>query len=130
MENIINLLQDRKIVLPSDTTDLITNARSCTVYSSVDQLAEAATGGLSSNSLNVSYEVPGKGMYTEATVNRVNNGISVNYTEPYMRRRDPDTMAVADDLPTDKVRFSERFGYEFRELKGETLTWLAGQDIA
>jgi hypothetical protein len=130
MENFIQLLQERKIVLPSETINLIRNSKSCTVYSSVNQLAEASTGGLANNSLNVCYEVPGKGIYSEAIVNRVNNGISVNYTEPYMRRRDPDTMAVADDLPTDKARFADRFGYDFRELKEETLNWLARQDIA
>jgi hypothetical protein len=130
MENFIQLLQDKETALPSDTLHLIKNARSCTVYSSVNQLAEASTGGPENNSLNVSYDIPGRGVYCEAVVNRVNNGISVNYTEPYMRRRDPDTMAVADDLPTDKARFAERYGYDFGDLKEETLNWLASQDIA
>ena len=130
MENIIQLLQNKKLTLPSETKNLIINSKSCTVYSTVNQLAESSTGGLANESLRVCYEVPGRGDYTEAIVNRVNNGISVNYTEQYMRRRDPDTMAIADDLPTDKPRFRDKYGYEFGELKAETLSWLAKQDIA
>jgi hypothetical protein len=49
------------------------------------------------------------------------NGISANYTEAYMRRRDPDTMVIADDLPTDKQRFSDKYGYEFSTLQAEHL---------
>jgi hypothetical protein len=130
MDNIIHLLQDKKITLPADTKSLITNSKSCTVYSTVEQLADASTGGPANNSLNVCYAVSGSGDYTEAIVNRVNNGISVNYTEPYMRRRDPDTMAIADDRPTDKARFRDKYGYEFASLKAETISWLTGQDIA
>jgi hypothetical protein len=130
MENIIQLLQNKNITLPSDTISLISNSKSYTVYSTVDQLAESSTGGMANDSLKVCYDLPGKGEYAEAIVNRVNNGISVNYTEPYMRRRDPDTMAIADDLPTDKARFRDKYGYEFKELKAETLSWLAKQDIA
>ncbi|HOP59088.1 MAG TPA: DUF4914 family protein, partial [Bacteroidales bacterium] len=49
--------------------------------------------------------------------------------DPYMRRRDPDTMAIADDLPTDKERFKDRFGYDFSSLKKETLDWLSTRDL-
>ena len=52
---------------------------------------------------------------------RVSNGISANYTEAYMRRRDPNTMVIADNLPTDKERFADRFGYEFSKLEKETM---------
>jgi hypothetical protein len=65
----------------------------------------------------------------EATVNRVSNGISVNYTDPYMRRRDPDCLLVADVSPTDKPSYKSRYGKEFGELRQETLTWLSGQDL-
>lgn len=130
MENIIQLLKNKNITLPSDTINLISNSKSYKVYSTVEQLAEASTGGSANDSLKVCYDLPGKGEYIEAIVNRVNNGISVNYTEPYMRRRDPDTMAIADDLPTDKARFCDKYGYEFGELKAETFRWLAKQDIA
>ncbi len=130
MEDIIQLLKNKKITIPSHAKSLIINSKSYAVFNTIDQLAEASTGGLASDSLKVCYDLPGKGEYTEAVVNRVNNGISVNYTEQYMRRRDPDTMAIADDLPTDKARFRDKYGYEFAELKAETLSWLSKQDIA
>ena len=49
----------------------------------------------------------------EATVTRCKNGLSVNYADPRMRRRDPDCMLVADERPSDKERFSSRFGMPF-----------------
>jgi len=38
-------------------------------------------------------------------------------------------MAIADDLPTDKERFKDRFGYDFSSLKKETLDWLSTRDL-
>ena len=77
----------------------------------------------------VAYEVPGRGRVVEADVVHCRNGLAVNYTEPYMRRRDPDCMVVADDLPTDKTRFAERFSQPFATLRREIFDWLASQDL-
>ena len=74
--------------------------------------------------------MPGKGEYTEAIVHRVTNGISANYTEAYMRRRDPNTMAIGDNFPTDKKRFKDKYGYEFSNLRKETFDWLKTQELA
>ncbi len=63
----------------------------------VSDLMDAATLSKENVEFDVSYEVPGKGKVSEAIVRRVKNGIAANYIEPYMRRRDPDTMAIADD---------------------------------
>jgi len=79
--------------------------------------------------IEVAYDVSGKGRVVEAVVTRCRNGVAVNYAEPYMRRRDPDTMVIADDAPTDKVRFEARFGYPFRALRDEVLTWLGEQEL-
>jgi len=79
--------------------------------------------------IEVAYDVPGKGRVVEAVVTRCRNGVAVNYAEPYMRRRDPDTMVIADDAPTDKVRFEARFGYPFRALRDEVLAWLGEQEL-
>jgi hypothetical protein len=78
----------------------------------------------------VAYDVPGKGRYVEAHVCRVKNGIAANYTETYMRRRDPDCMVIADDYPTDKPRYHERFGHSFDDLRKETFEWLKTQELA
>jgi hypothetical protein len=98
------------------------------VFNTTDELAVAATNG--KNQFEVKYDIPGKGEYTEAVVQRVKNGISANYTEPYMRRRDPGTMSIADDLPSDKTRFKDKFGYEFSSLQKETFDWMKQQDLA
>lgn len=82
----------------------------------------------------VAYDVrlPTSGATTsvvEATVTRCRNGIAVNYPEDYLRRRDPDCMRIADDLPTDKPRFRDVHGEEFGPLKTSTLAWLGEQEL-
>ncbi len=77
----------------------------------------------------VSYDIPGRGEVTEAVVCRVRNGVAANYTEEYMRRRDPDSMVIADDFPTDKPHFKEKFGYDFSRLRQETFDWLKSQKL-
>lgn len=61
---------------------------------------------------------------------RVRNGISANYDDPYVRRRDPDCLVIGDDQPTDKPRFAERFGRPFSEMRAETFAWMKRQDLA
>lgn len=78
----------------------------------------------------VGYEVPGKGIVDECKVCRVTNGVAANYIEPYMRRRDPDCMVIADEQTTDKTTYKERFGEDFDPLRTETLDWLKDQPIA
>lgn len=93
-------------------------------------MANAATNGKDNVEFEVEYDIPGKGEYLEAVVQRVKNGISANYTEAYMRRRDPGTMVIADDNPTDRKRFNEKYGYEFSILQEETFDWMKKQDLA
>ena len=76
----------------------------------------------------VAYEVPGKGRYVEATVARCKNGAAVNYTDPYMRRRDPEAMVIADDSPTDKQHYRDRYKKKFDPLREETFAWLKSQE--
>ncbi|MDD3079961.1 MAG: DUF4914 family protein [Paludibacter sp.] len=130
MSQLISTLGKSGITLPAELLELLNTCKSYTVYDTVDQLAVAALGGEGNNQFEVKYDIPGKGEVTEAIVHRVNNGISANYVEPYMRRRDPDTMVIADKFPTDKETFSERFGYEFDSLKAETFECLKKQDLA
>ncbi len=130
MDDFFKKINAKGVTLPNDVKELLQNCKSFTVFETSEQLAEAAVGGKDSNVFDVKYDVPGKGTYTEAIVKRVKNGVSANYTEPYMRRRDPGTMSVADDLPTDKPRFKDRFGYEFSSLRDETFEWLKKQDLA
>ena len=130
MKDFFKSLELHDIKLPKDTEDLLRNCKKFSFFNSVDDIQKHATGEESNITYEVKYDIPGKGKYTEAVVHKVTNGISVNYTDAYMRRRDPNTMAIADDLPTDKQRFKDKYGYEFETLKNETLYWLKDQELA
>jgi hypothetical protein len=122
-------LKKKNISLPDNVLRVLEGCRSYQTFDTVRQLADAAVGG-NETTYEVKYQIPGKGEVTEAVVHKVTNGISANYTEAYMRRRDPDTMVIADDLPSDKERFADRFGYDFAVLQKDTLDWLKSQDLA
>lgn len=89
-----------------------------------DHLLELAYQESDDDVLEVAYDIPEKGRVVEATVTRCRNGAAVNYREPYMRRRDPEAMVIADDRPTDKTRWSDRFDSDFEEIRQETFAWL------
>ena len=75
---------------PVEAAEILARCKGLTVASRTEELIDLACGGPGSNYFEVSYEVPGRGRITEATVARVRNGVVANYPEPYMRRRDPD----------------------------------------
>lgn len=119
-----------KIILPEDVLEILEKAHSVTMASTIEELETLACGSKGNTEWKVSYKLPDGREVHELDVVRVKNGISANYTEAYMRRRDPDCMVIADDNPSDKPRFQERFGYPFQELRRETFSWLASQDLA
>jgi hypothetical protein len=100
------------------------------VPQSVAELVDFACGGPDSQRFVVGYDVPGKGWVDEVEVVRVKNGVAANYFDPYMRRRDPDCMLIADERPTDKETFKDRFGYAFPDLREETFEWMKSQELA
>lgn len=118
-----------RLALPADVRDLLNTAPSVWWPRSKEELVDAACGGPGSHQFKVAYDIPGKGEVVEAVVNRVRNGVAANYVEPYMRRRDPDCMFIADDDPTDKVRFNDRFHFDFSQIRRETFDWLKAQDL-
>ena len=130
MKDIFEALERKKINLPDNVEELLRSCKSITFFDTAEELAVASAGGPDKNYFEVKYDIPGKGEIIEAVVHRVKNGISANYPEPYMRRRDPETMSVADELPSDKKRFKDKFGYDFEDLKTETFDWLKSQDLA
>ena len=130
MNNLFQVLETKNIALPADAVEILTGCRSFQVFNNTTELATAAVGGSDSQSFEVAYSLPDRGSVTEAVVHRVSNGVSANYTEAYMRRRDPDTMLIGDQLPSDKERFSDRMGYDFDLLRKETIAWLQSQDLA
>ena len=84
-----------------------------------DELTELCYGPAHLDKFEVAYQIENKGRVVEATVVRCKNGPVVNYMEDYMRKRDPDCMRIADDLPTDKPRFKDVYGYDFEEYNEE-----------
>ncbi len=116
--------------LPDKFQELIDEAPSVTVAKNVTDLVNLSVGGEDGMSQEVYYDLPGGERKKEAIVHRVKNGIAANYTEAYMRRRDPNCMVIADDRPTDKTTFESRFNYDFEELRQETFEWMKTQDLA
>ena len=111
-----------------DMERILSNSPSIIVPESKETLYELIFGNEYTDTIEVNFEVKGK-LVKEATVVRCRNGASVNFVEDYMRRRDPDCMRIADDLPTDKPRFEEVYGYPFSDLREETYQWLSRQEL-
>ena len=118
-----------RLNLPSEARSVLQSAPNCVLAESHEQLAELALGNTGADRFDVAYEVAGRGRIVEADVVRCKNGLAVNYAEAYMRRRDPECMVVADNLPTDKTRFAKRFDQPFAALQQEVLDWLACQNL-
>lgn len=110
--------------------NLLSKAKKVSVATTIDELIEIACGSSAPDAqFKVEYDIPGIGKYHEATVNRVRNGVCANYTEIYMRRRDPNCMFIGDKKPTNKPYFEETFGYPFEQLADETFAWLENQEL-
>ena len=120
------------VKLSDELKNLLDSCKKLTIVTSTEELLEAAVADAQPDGYHyVSYDVAGKGNVVEAKICKVKNGISANYIDPYIRRRDPDAMVIGDDLPTDKDRYGERFGgKKFSDLRKETFEWLKNQELA
>ncbi len=120
----------QKLNPPENIRILFSEAPKVLVAKSQQDLMDLACGDANSNYFEVAYDIPGKGRVVEATVARVRNGIAANYLDPYMRRRDPDSLVVGDDFDTDKPTFKEIYGREFTPVREEAFSWLKNQELA
>lgn len=109
---LLDILSGTTVIIPEDRTHLIDLA-----FGDDKQC----------DFMEVAYHVPGKGNIVEVTVARCKNGVVVNYTDEYMRRRDPDCMVIADEQETDKIRYDEKYGADFQALRMATFDWLKQQ---
>ena len=117
------------INLPDEVEELLAECPQYVVANDIDQLIKLSYQDAKIDGWHdISYDVEGK-KKIEAKACKLRNGIAANYVEPYMRRRDPDCMVIADDLPTDKMTFQEKFGYDFNKLRKETFSWLKKQNL-
>ena len=118
----------KKFVLDQAAKSIIDAAPSVIVPKDRNHLLDLATNH-GEDVFEVNYDIPGIGVVKEATVTKCKNGASVNYPEPYMRRRDPECMVIGDDKETDKVRYEERYGEKFTSAREEAFDWLKEQDL-
>src|SRR5437763_3817865 len=118
----------KEMPLPDELKELLASCHSFLVPRNRSAVLELALGG-NQPEFEVAYDIPGRGRIVEATVTRCKNGLCVNYADPRMRRRDPDCMVVADEQPSDKERFAERFGSPFEPLRQDTFNWLQKNDL-
>ena len=116
------------VTLPADVRAALDACANIVIPATRAELYQLALGPDGGPRFIVEYDVNGTPV-PEADVVRCKNGIAVNYPEDYMRRRDPDCMRIADDLPTDKPRFRDVYGEGFDDLRAQTLEWLSGQEL-
>ena len=119
----------KKFTWTPELAEVLEECKGVSVPLSKQELYETVFGTGHLGKFDVVYDVPDRGLVCEATVVRAKNGIVVNYPEDYMRRRDPDSMRIGDDKPTDKPRFKDVYGYDFDQCKKETYEWLKTQEL-
>ncbi len=118
-----------KIKLSKELHKVFEHSPNVVVPTSKEELIKLTFGSFNANAVNVGYDVNGQHV-VEATVTRAKNGVVVNYMEDYMRRRDPDCMVIADDKPTDKTKWADRFpDKKWSDVRKETFDWLQGQEL-
>ncbi|MEG1684079.1 MAG: DUF4914 family protein, partial [Oscillospiraceae bacterium] len=117
-----------KFTLPPEVDAALRACQCLAFVETREELDEMVYGPTHTSRYDVTYQIEGRTV-KEAEVVRCKNGPVVNFMEDYMRRRDPHSMVIGDELPTDKPRFRERFGSDFSALRQETLDWLSTQTL-
>jgi len=118
-----------KMNLPEYILDILNNAKSVVTPKTREELIVLAMGNENNTTFDVEYDVDGKGTVLEATVTKCKNGVVVNYTDDYMRRRDPDSLLVGDKKDTDKPRYEDVYQGDFELLRKDTFDWLKKQEL-
>ncbi len=119
----------QKLCLSSDVKSILTNAKKLIFPETREEIINLSFGNETSDYFEVGYEVSQKGFVIEANVTRCKNGVAINYTEDYMRRRDPDSLIIGDNKDTDKPRYKDVYNSEFEPLRKDTFTWLSEQEL-
>lgn len=114
---------------PPQVADILAASPKVYLAGDTPTLMHLATGNNGDSQYEVVYDIPGKGRVLDAVVAKVKNGLAVNFDDPYMRRRDPDCLLIGDELPTDKERFQDRYGYPFTDMRQLTFDWLKTQEL-
>jgi len=115
-------------IIDKDIKNILLNKKEIIIPKNREELLEIALMGKDNNKFYIEFEYNNKKI-REAEVVKCKNGIVVNYTEPYMRRRDPDCLFIGDNFYSDKPKLSDRFDIDFFSLRMETLKWLKNQEL-
>ncbi len=118
-----------KMNLSEELKQIFSANNKITVPESRDHIMELAMGGKEKDLFEISYNIPGYGKIVEATVAKCKNGLAVNYVDTYMRRRDPDSMVIADDKETDKPTYKETYNEDFEPIRQLSFEWLKKQNL-
>jgi hypothetical protein len=126
------LVQNRytSFALPPAVEEIFAAAPQVTIAGTLEELVALSTRDAVEGWHEVAYDVPDRGRVVEAVVCRAKNGVVANYTEAYMRRRDPDCMVIGDERPTDKPTFEQRFERSFDPVRRRAFEWLKTQPLA
>lgn len=119
----------KKANLPNELSVILEQSPGLIIPESREHLLRLALGGKDEMLYEVAYDIPGNGRIVEASVTRCKNGAVVNYTDIYMRRRDPECMVIADNEDTDKPRYADLYGENFDSLRNITFDWLRDQEL-
>ncbi|MEY8356197.1 DUF4914 family protein [Lachnospiraceae bacterium 54-53] len=115
--------------LPEYVQDILAHSKGVIVPKTRADLLALAMGNEENDVFDIEYDVEGRGRVPEATVTKCRNGVAVNYTDDYMRRRDPNCLFIADKKPTDKPRYEDVYKSGFESLRMETFDWLKKQEL-
>jgi hypothetical protein len=115
--------------IPDEVKEILNVCSHVVMAKNRQEIFSLAVGG-DNDFFEVAYEIEGRGRIVEATVVRCKNGMAINFTEKYMRRRDPDCLLIGDEEETDKTHFRELFDKPFEEVRLQTFEWLQKQRLA
>ncbi|MDA3845297.1 MAG: DUF4914 family protein [Vallitaleaceae bacterium] len=119
----------KKLILTPEVQSILDEAKDVIIPETRAEMLDMAYGNTDTDVFEVGYDVEGQGYVVEATVTRCRNGASVNYVEPYMRRRDPNCMYIADNKETDKEKYADYFDHSFEDVRQLTFNWLKDQEL-
>ncbi len=119
----------QKMILAEEVMNVLSGSKKVVFPKTREELLSLSFGSEGNVTFDVEYEVEGKGIVKEVNVTRCKNGAAVNYMEDYMRRRDPDSLIIGDQLDTDKPRFKDVYHKDFEPLRHRTLEWLKDQEL-
>ncbi len=115
--------------LDKEIVDILQTSPELLFVKSKREIIEKIFEGNTKDHVDVTFDIGNGKSYKEISVVRCKNGLSVNFHDTYMRRRDPNAMVIADNNPTNKKTYKEIFSKDFSVTRKETFDWLKKQKL-